>query len=155
MIAAPPIIIDTATLADLDDMLRIESESWPEPWEAMHFIHAMQHRNNVARLAYCQLTCEPIGFALYDVMQDRIWMVNLSVAADIRRAGVGRELLRDVERDAVRMKRDTVFASVDERNVEAQLWLKACGYKCCQVRRNEYGDDCDGYTFGRFIRGQG
>jgi len=149
MIAAPPIVIDTATLADLDDLLRIEQQSWPDPWEPMHFAHAMQHRNNVAKLAYCQLTCEAIGFALYDVMQDQVWLVNLSVAADIRRAGVGRELLQHVERDAQRLKRYRVFVSVDERNIEAQLFLRSCGYRCFGIRHNEYGEDCDGYTLGR------
>lgn len=101
----------------------------------------------------------PVGFVVYDAYPRtqavdeppicRVW--RLAVAPSARRAGIGRMLLDHAQEQ----RPDAALtALVSEYEVEAQLFLRACGFHVPMIQRNiavaaRGSDPADAYMFVR------
>jgi ribosomal protein S18 acetylase RimI-like enzyme len=77
----------------------------------------------------------------------QIELLNVTVVPSWRRQGIGRQLLREVERQLKRPD-DCVWAMVPETNLALQLLLRDSQYRAIRVVRGHYGDE-DGYLMQR------
>ena len=72
------------------------------------------------------------GFCTYEVADRGVYIADIYVAPAARKLGIGRELLKQVEEIARRLKLPYVFGTVD---VTTKTWKasvaaqKACGFK--------------------------
>ena len=76
-----------------------------------------------------------VGFVVYDNRgTDVAQVLALAVHRPDRRQGIGGQLLERV----VRLPRKEIVVSVDERNLDAQLFLRAQGFRAVAIERNHY-----------------
>lgn len=74
-----------------------------------------------------------VGHAAFTAFSDTIVVNRLAVKPDFRRKGAGSLLLDEFVSIAVRC-RSRLRIPVRESNMHAQLWLRARGVKCVEIR---------------------
>jgi ribosomal-protein-alanine N-acetyltransferase len=67
-------------------------------------------------------------------------LLHMAVTAEHHRSGVGRALLKQLER-CLRKRGDRIRAAVPESNLPVQLLLRSLGYKAMRVLRGYYGSE--------------
>lgn len=94
---------------------------------------------------------ETLGYPLFVAVQDRflagyivywahrtsIRVQDVTVAPEVRRQGIGRGLLRKVVAQ-LNGRRHRVEIRAEDTNLDAHLWLKACGAKATSVVGSNY-----------------
>ncbi len=76
-----------------------------------------------------------------------IELLDIGVAPNWRRRGIGRALLRGLE-ELLRRPGDCIRTTVPETNLPVQLLLHAAGYRALSVLRDYFGNE-DGYLMER------
>jgi ribosomal-protein-alanine N-acetyltransferase len=116
----PSLLLRTCTERDLDAVLKIEAESFPDPYDLETFSQLLRY--------------EPDGFLVaegkdgilgYAASSARYGLIfSLAVSADHRRSGIGRKLMNGVL-DYLRGRADSVLLQVRVSNTAAiQLYRK-------------------------------
>jgi ribosomal-protein-alanine N-acetyltransferase len=140
--------IDWLGAEDVERVLEIEQLSFDYPWPPSDFERALRRANVLA--VVLRLRGEVCGYAVYAFYAKAIELLNLAVAPHIRRRGLGR-LLVDQLKTKLRGPRKMLGAVVSERNLEAQWFFAAIGFRAEKVLRDYYcggSDYLDGYRFG-------
>ena len=88
------------TVNDLDAIMAIETEVYPHPWTRGNF-------NDSLRAGYhcwtLEVAGEIVGYSVVLIAAGEAHLLNLCVAPDRRRHGLGRTLLDDITRQGRRM----------------------------------------------------
>lgn len=75
-------------------------------------------------------------------------IADMSVRRDRRRRGIGRGLMATFQTHVRNMPSKGIEAILNERALDAQLFLRACGFQAWGIARRWFGDDGDdGYCF--------
>jgi ribosomal-protein-alanine N-acetyltransferase len=135
---------------DLPEVIAIDAgNAYAEPWTEDDFLQAMRSRGVIGRVI--EVGDRLVGFAVYELRRRTMVLLNLAVAPDYRRFGLGRLLVADLKRalEAYPDRRDRISLRVNERNMPAQKLFQACGFRCYQLDRGFYdnGDDALRFTF--------
>ncbi len=115
-------------MADAVQLMRLDLKGYDTPWDADRW---RTLANNPDENAIC-VTDErkqPISFAAYNLETNQIKILRLTVAPSWRRKRVGYKMVKwlvDMGTDR-RYRRVSCLAPAD--NLEACLFLKACGFK--------------------------
>lgn len=120
-------------LADLDAVLAIERASFPHPWTWGEFLNALRQPQGCGMVA--QRGDAILGYMVYALALNGIVLWNLAVAPQYRRQGIGMGLLQVLR---AKCQRGVIEAAVAERNLPAQLFLRACGYRATRVLRRYF-----------------
>ncbi len=116
------VIIRPAQPADILGLLRIERASGMEDvYNDKDFQVILQHE------AYGMIVADLndkkiVGYCAYQIEKTHFVLMSLAVAAAHQRKGIGRELLASVDHRKNLCK-------VRETNLQAQLFLKGCGFR--------------------------
>lgn len=80
-----------------------------------------------------------VGFTIFHLNDDtnNITIHYLVVREGYRKAGHGRYFLKMAEN----LSPSEIKLGIPEENLDAQLFLRACGYKCVKIRKNYYLDE--------------
>jgi ribosomal protein S18 acetylase RimI-like enzyme len=90
-------------------------------FHAVHAFHKEKRAGYVAMIRNCV-----VGFIVYDNRgMDAAQVLALTVSKANRRQGIGGQLLGRV----VRLPRREIIVTVDERNLDAQLFLRSQGFR--------------------------
>ena len=131
---------------DLESILAIERVSFPSPWGLPEFYWCFQNLSVYIKVA--EYDGKVVGYVIYEQAKDELIVHNMAVHYDYRHAGVGRQLIERLVAKLVREHKRLIEAVVREANLDAHLFLKACGFKAVEVLRQCYEDsDEDGYRF--------
>src|SRR5450432_2478981 len=121
--------------ADVDAILVIELDIYAHPWTAGNFRDSLQ-------AGYSCWVMECIGYmAGYGVLMlgvDEAHLLNLSVAADWQRRGLGRTLLHHFIHIARDCEAQRMFLEVRPSNDAARALYADSGFRELHVRRNYY-----------------
>ena len=140
--------IRAITPKDLPHLLPIEIDCYPSAyWEADDFRSVLSDKKNHGFLIENQ--DDPnhaiVAFAVYSLEQGRMTIVNIAVSSNFRRQKLG---LAIMERLMAKVgSRKEICLTISDRNLDAQLFFRAMGFKAVRVERNFYGRDHDGYNF--------
>lgn len=74
-----------------------------------------------------------VGYAMYHTADKRAEVLSLVVSEPRRRLGIGVRLLGRVVQAAAGKHLQDARCIVDDRNLPAQLWLRACGWRATFV----------------------
>ena len=141
---SPQPIIRWALERDLPDMLRIEQESFPNPWTRDNFIATLRKRDCIGMVVL--LGDRVLGFVIYELKKQKFQILSLAVDAAWRHKNIGTLMIKKLAAKLDAMRRSKIAAEVRESNLAAQLFFKAIGFKAVKVVKGAYDDtDEDAY----------
>src|SRR4051794_24058464 len=86
---------------DIDDILRIESLSFTNPWTREMYLSELEHENVAFFYIARDAVGEAVGFCSFWLVLDEVHINNLAVLPEHRRAGIASALLDRVLTDAL------------------------------------------------------
>lgn len=137
---------------DMPIVLGIENEGFEYPWTEEAFIRCLRQRNVIGLVA--EQDDQVVGFMIYELHKGRIHVLNLAVAQDSRRQGVGTAMLAKLGGKLSRERRNRIMCEVRETNLLGQQFLRSRGFKAISVLREFYDDsEEDAYLMQYRFRG--
>ena len=132
---------------DLPEVIDIENKSFDFPWNEDDLLNVLN--KEIARGVVVENPKnweEILGFMIYNLHKNRLYILNLGVHPEYRRKGIGTAMVDVVKRKLLFQRRTRILLEVGERNLEAQLFFKSQGFRATSVLRNFYDDtNEDGY----------
>jgi len=133
---------------DIADIMPIENEIYPFPWTAGNFRDSLQagYAGWVVqdkRLGASGLT-PVIAYAMVMHVLDEAHLMNLSVAAQYQRRGLGRWLLEWLAESSRNRGAVGMFLEVRPSNLSALALYKQAGFQRIGLRRQYYPNGADG-----------
>jgi ribosomal-protein-alanine N-acetyltransferase len=136
--------------ADLTAVLEIEAISSQFPWLEHDFRQALLIDNVLGAVA--EVNGQVVGYMIYEQHRTGIDLFKLAVVPHARRLGVGRALIAKLISTLDGERQRSIAVVVNERNLQAHLWLRALGFMASEVLHGHFDerpDDPpeDGYRF--------
>jgi ribosomal-protein-alanine N-acetyltransferase len=122
-----PFRIRPATLADATTMVAIERRCFSDPWSEGAFREALSSALTFGLVA--ELRRGPAGYLIGREVEGSGEILNLAVAPELRRRGVGGALLEEGLDGFRRRGATEVFLEVRESNTSAQALYLARGFR--------------------------
>ena len=136
------------TRHDLDDVMCIEAESEPNGWSRKVFWQKLKEPMTRARAL--QVDGETRAFTVCAAEGLSCHLLNIAVAPEWRRQGLGTAALKDVEDFARQKTLVEIRFEVRESNLAAQMLYKKLGYEAIDILHAHYGND-DAYRMRKPI----
>ena len=124
---------------DMPEVMEIENRSFEFPWVEEDFLCVLRQRNAIGTV-YESPNGLIHGFMLYELHAKTLRVVNLAVAPEVRRTGVGRTMVQRLIDKLDQQKRTFIEAEVRETNLNAQVFLASAGFRAVRVLRRHYED---------------
>lgn len=128
-----PCRIRAANSADLGAVARIEAAAFPDPWSAEQF---RAHLGDVFLVAVAAEAV--IGYLVAWMAGPEAEILNVAVAADVRRQGSARALLTEALATLGRGGVTSVFLEVRPSNAAARRLYASAGFREVGRRRGYY-----------------
>lgn len=148
-VALQPVVVRELRAEDRAAVLRIEAASFPDAWTPKVLDAVLAQTNVSAHVLERARTC--VAFFVVGRERDRLHLMNLGVAPEARRRGLGARALQAVEKIAWAYGLPLVVLEVRETNLAAQLLYRSSGYRAVEIVRAYYGDE-DAYRMTKSIR---
>lgn len=142
------IVVRELCVQDREAVLRIEAASFPDAWTARILDAVLAQEGVSVHVLERARTC--VGFFVVARERGRLHLLNLGVAPEARRTGLGTRALAAVEKIAWAYGLPTVVLEVRETNLAAQLLYRSNGYRAVEIVRAYYGDQ-DAYRMTKSI----
>lgn len=123
---------------DMPEVLAIEAASFEFPWLEEDFIRCLRQRNCIGMVA--EHDDRVVGFMIYELNKSRIQVLNFAAAPDVRRRGVGSQMVRKLIGKLSAQRRTRILLEVRETNLAAQLFFRNNGFRAISVLRDYYED---------------
>lgn len=130
---------DIARVLEIDEELGI-------PDQREEYIETLRQRNGIGIVA--EIDGLVVGYAIYMLHKRSIEIVYFAVCRMHSGRGVGRRLIEYLAAKLPIQKRDHLTVSVNEYNVEMQVFLRAVGFQCVSSERGFF-DGADRLEFRR------
>lgn len=132
---------------DMPSVLEIDRDSFDEWWTEHEFKEQLKGTYCIGMVAVRGE--KVVGYMVYYLVKERIELVRLAVHPEHRRQGIGRTMLDRLVAKLSLQRRKEAWFEVPEEFLPAQLWLRACGWRCEQIVESAA---CEG-NFYRFVKG--
>jgi ribosomal-protein-alanine N-acetyltransferase len=123
---------------DMPEVLAIESASFEFPWLEDDFIRCLRQRNCIGMVA--EHDDRVVGFMIYELNKNRIQVLNFATVPEMRRRGVGTQMVRKLVGKLSAQRRTRILLEVRETNLAAQLFFRDAGFRAISVLRDYYED---------------
>ena len=120
---------------DLDNVMQIEPTIYRYPWTRGNFSDSLQNGYSGWVL---EDAGEMIGYSLLMIVMDEAHLLNLSVAKQMQKQGLGRFLLEHMLQIAKNHKAANMFLEVRTSNISAITLYEKLGFCEMAVRRGYY-----------------
>jgi len=121
---------------DIDALVAIERASFPNPWHAVDFRCVIHSSNAETLCAVHDRT--PGGYAVAFCRGRSLYLANLAVRPDLRRAGIGRQLLNSLLHRAGLLQMEDARLEVRCSNAPAIGLYRSAGFGNAGVRKAYY-----------------
>jgi ribosomal-protein-alanine N-acetyltransferase len=125
---------------DIDVVYGIEVDLFPTPWPRRSFVFEVGN----SRTSHAVVATEAgviIGYAIGWFVGDELHIGNIAVKRHRQGAGIGRELMENLLREASTRKAACITLEVRASNVKAISLYRKYGFKGIAIRRNYYTDN--------------
>jgi ribosomal-protein-alanine N-acetyltransferase len=126
-------------LAHLDEVMSIESVSFPQPWTRGMFEREIGLP--ISRFFVSMQGNRVVGYAGYWFVSDTADIVNLAVHPDFRHKGIGRALLDHLQKKMKNHGVKRAQLEVRVSNIAAQKLYGSLGFRANGLRKNYYADE--------------
>jgi ribosomal-protein-alanine N-acetyltransferase len=129
---------------DLRDVLRIEADSFAHPWSQHDFIEHLEDPKSVALVVeHAGLV---VGYEVIGIGTPWMQLYSCVVRRTWRRRGLGSGMVTHVVRLATAHEPGGILVKVPERNIDAQLFFRQCGFRAIRVLPAYLFDNQDVYV---------
>ncbi|WP_243300492.1 ribosomal protein S18-alanine N-acetyltransferase [Bacillus litorisediminis] len=128
------------TLADLDDIMEIEHQSFTLPWKRDAFVRELTS-NPYARYWVVEVNGKVIGYSGVWIVMDEAHITNIAVLPDYRGHGFGKQLLIKTMQLAKSYNAKVVTLEVRVSNIVAQNLYRSLGFQPGGIRKGYYTDN--------------
>ena len=136
---------------DLDEVMKIESESFSSPWKRRHFEIAL---SDDTCCIVAKVAGKVVGYGIGWFVFREIHIANLAVDKELRRKGIGVILLRHMIDIAGERRVVIVTLEVRESNLAAINLYRKEGFREVTVRKDYYSRPReDAIIMAKFLRG--
>jgi ribosomal-protein-alanine N-acetyltransferase len=129
---------------DLPDVLRIEAASFADPWSQQDFADHLENPDSVALVI--ERGRSITAYEIFGFRGRWIQLHSCVVHPAFRRDGLGSSLVAHLMRIAAQSAPGGVLVKVPERNVDAQLFFRHCGFRATRVLAAYLRADQDVYV---------
>jgi ribosomal-protein-alanine N-acetyltransferase len=140
MFEVSQITISQMERKDIAQVLLIEMNSFPSPWNERMFLSEIRdNRLSSFLVAKCNETV--VGYGGFWLIFDEAHFVNLAVHPAFRRRGIGKQLLSALL--TLAKERGATRATLEVRvsNTAAIKLYEGFGFKTCAIRKKYYKDN--------------
>ena len=130
------ITIQRMTQDDIEEIARLEKSSFSDPWAKENFREELKHRFSIPLVVRSGQTI--IGYICLWHIEDQMEIANFAVSPDLRRRGIGREMMERVLWEAGERGCRNLILSVRESNRPAIELYTSCGFEEAYRKRNYY-----------------
>jgi len=123
---------------DMSEVLDIEKESLEFPWVEEDFIRCLRQRNCIGMVA--ERNTNILGYMVYELFHNRIRLMRLAVQVGSSRQGIGTQMMDKLKAKLPNSRRSKITVPVWERNLDAQLFLRAMGFRAVKTLRGRYSN---------------
>jgi len=123
---------------DMPEVLAIENGSFEFSWSEDDFIRCLRQRNCIGMVA--EHDERIVGFMIYELHKNRLHVLNFAVRSELRRRGIGSQMLRKLVQKLSNQRRNRIMLEVRETNLPAQLFFRAAGFRAVSLLREFYED---------------
>lgn len=123
---------------DMPEVLEIERGSFEFPWFEEEFIRCLRQRNCIGMVA--EHGERVVGFMIYELHKSRLHILNFAVASDLRRRGIGAQMIEKLVGKLSSQRRTRISLEVRETNLAAQVFFRANGFRATSVLHEFYDD---------------
>lgn len=147
-----PVHIRWMIRRDMAEVLAIENAAFEEPWSEDQFITCLRQRNVIGMV--CEFKQKIVGHMLYELHRNRLHLVRLVVSPLWRLQGIGEQMVDKLIGNLDHGKRTRLIVDVPEVALDAQLFLKTCGFRATDIIDDAYRfqfhvKDLEGVCVGR------
>jgi ribosomal-protein-alanine N-acetyltransferase len=128
------------TLKDIDDVHRIEADSFTTPWSRGAFEDELTE-NKCARYLVAESSGEIVAYAGAWMVLDECHITNIAVRRDKRGKGYGRLITQSLIQYATNLGASFVTLEVRRSNLTAQSLYRSLGFLQVGCRRRYYEDN--------------
>ena len=124
---------------DLPEVLDIEKTSFDFPWTEDDFIHHFTRWNSpIGEVA--RHNEKIVGYMVYELHRNHLNVLNFAVCPDVRRRGVGRQMIEKLIGKLLLERRDRILFEVRETNLDAQVFLRSLGFVATDILHDHYDE---------------
>lgn len=124
---------------DIEDVLEIERQSFPNPWSYYAFYSEITSNVNAYYIT-AKYDKKIIGYAGIWIIIDEGHISNIAVHPNYRRQGIGGILLTHLIEYSKQKGVKLITLDVREKNLPAQQLYKKYGFEVISIRKNYYSD---------------
>ena len=135
-------VIQAIRVQDIQEILKIENESFLLPWTRGMFLGELSNPLSKALVVRSWDDTDILGYLFYQIVVFEMHILNLAVHPSFRSMGIGRALLlNSLKREKRKASVKCAYLEVRENNVRAiQLYTKS-GFKQIGLRKKYYARD--------------
>jgi [ribosomal protein S18]-alanine N-acetyltransferase len=133
-------VVRRMTLKDVDDVHRIEADSFTTPWSRGAFEDELTE-NQCARYLVAESCGEIVAYAGAWMVLDECHITNIAVRRDKRGKGYGRLITQSLIQYATNLGASFVTLEVRRSNLTAQSLYRSLGFLQVGCRRRYYEDN--------------
>ena len=124
---------------DLDDIHKIEKESFDHPWKPEQLLYEIES-SKVAKNYGLFENSKLVAYILCHFIQNELHINNLAVAKSERRKGFGKDLLVQTSEQ---LNPESMYLEVDVQNEAAIKMYEKMGFRSFYTRKNYYENGSD------------
>lgn len=123
---------------DMPTVLDIEYRCFQYSWSEEEFIACLRRRNVIGMC--CDVDDVLAGYMVYELLPNRLNLLNFAVDLRFQRQGVGRAMVDKLKSKLSGSRRCKILAKVRESNIDALMFFKAQGFIAISILREPYED---------------
>ena len=133
-------MIRIARLSDLQEIIKIENDSFMDPWPEIAF---KSEFNSKSARSYVYLLNETvIGYLFCWYIRNEIYINNIAVNSEYRRMGIGRKMIKYIKNNFSNNVKK-IHLEVKSSNIPAVEFYRSEDFYYTSTRKKYYSDNSD------------
>jgi len=121
---------------DLEQVVNIEKQVFPDPWSYQAFKSDLE--NDLAYMIVAEKENAVAGYSCLYILLGEVQLGNFAVAPDTRRQGVARAMMSEIIKVGGERNCDSIFLEVRESNATARQLYLSFGFRVVGRRVGYY-----------------
>ncbi len=130
-------MIRAASTRDLNQVIKIEKMSFPNPWHKYIFYSMVQ----MPGFFVYELKEEVVGYIIFEKIEEYVHIINISVHPLHRNKGIGSSLLQFCINCSAKKSATSIFLEVREKEKDVQKLYKMHGFRISARIKDYYPND--------------